>query len=227
MLSKDQVVRLSHTLILTFHGVGEPPGHVGSDEAPVWVSRQDFETVLDLVRARPEVKITFDDGNASDAAIGLPALVERGLRATFFVVADRIGKPGYLSQGQLDDLVAAGMEIGSHGLHHRPWGRLAPDALRAEIIDARDQLEQAVGRPVTEAACPFGSYRRRVLKRLREQGFERVYTSDKGWAKADQWLQARNTLHHDDAIATTSSLLKSEPRFELTRGLKLALKRWR
>lgn len=227
MPSDDRAADARRTLILTFHGVGDPPEHVGSDEEPVWVPRQSFEAVLDLVRGRSEVKITFDDGNASDADICLPELVDRDMKATFFVVAERLDQPRYLSRRQLMELASAGMGIGSHGLRHRPWGRLNSDELRAEVVEARDRLEQAVGCPVVEAACPFGSYHRRVLKMLREAGFDRVYTSDRGWTRADRWLQARNTLHHEDAVATASTLLESESHLGIAHAVKLALKRWR
>jgi len=35
------------------------------------------------------VQLSFDDGNRSDVGIALPALLERELSATFFVVAGR------------------------------------------------------------------------------------------------------------------------------------------
>ncbi len=47
---------------------------------------------------------------------------------------------------------------------------------------------------VTQAACPFGAYDRRVLRSLRGYGYERVFTSDGGRLRADRWLQARNSV---------------------------------
>ena len=47
------------------------------------------------------MRISFDDGNASDLEIGLPALLERGLTATFFVLAGRLGRPGSLDADEV------------------------------------------------------------------------------------------------------------------------------
>ena len=47
-----------------------------------------------------------------------PALIELGLRATFFVVPTLVGTPGYVTWAQLREMAAAGMEIGSHSLTH-------------------------------------------------------------------------------------------------------------
>lgn len=42
------------------------------------------------------IELTFDDGNASDLTIAAPALQARGLAASFFVCASRIGQAGDL-----------------------------------------------------------------------------------------------------------------------------------
>ena len=116
-------------MTLTFHGVGEPPRVLDRGEADVWVSKKRFAALLDAAAERNDVRITFDDGNVSDLEHALPALRARGLEATFFIVAGRIGTPGFVDASGVRQLAAAGMEIGSHGMRHRPWRRL--DALRA------------------------------------------------------------------------------------------------
>lgn len=181
-------------LNFTFHGIGEPPTAVGDAERDVWVAQPEFIAALDAIGAHDNTTVSFDDGNASDVAIALPALVERGVAGHFFVVAERIGSPGYLSASDLRTLREAGMRIGLHGMRHRPWRGLPDDELDEEIRDAKRVLEAEIDGPVSAAACPFGSYDRRVLRRLRGAGFERVFSSDGGWASASSWLQPRNTL---------------------------------
>jgi peptidoglycan/xylan/chitin deacetylase (PgdA/CDA1 family) len=188
-----------------------------------------FASVLDSVVGRPDVRITFDDGNASDVVHALPALQRRGLKATFFVVAGRLGAPGFLDDTGVRALVDGGMNIGSHGMSHRRWRQLNDHALREELCVARRILEAIVERPVTEAACPFGSYDRRVLRFLRRHGYERVYTSDRGLARPEAWLQPRNSLESGDGAGTVEQILSSEmtsPR-ALFRQPKLLAKRWR
>lgn len=211
---------------LTFHGIGPSAARaLDAGEGDVWVSRERFLAVLDAVADRPDVHITFDDGNASDLEHGLPALRERGLSGTFFVVAGRLGTPEFLSVDDVRELAAAGMEIGCHGMHHRAWRGLTDAELTEELVTAKAALEQAVGRPVTRAACPFGSYDRRVLNRLRAAGYTQVYTSDTGLARPGAFLQTRTSVHSGDGAELVRRIETS--RETLARRAKQAVKRWR
>jgi len=211
---------------LTFHGIGVPGRSLHDGEDAVWVSEGRFTSVLDAVAGRDDVRITFDDGNISDLELALPALRERGLTATFFVIADRLDVPEFLAPKHLLALMDAGMTIGCHGMRHRPWGTLDADGLQEELVDARRMLESAVGGAVTEAACPFGSYGRHSLRALERAGYARVYTSDRGPAQPDQWLQARTTITEQGAL---EPILNPELSTSgaLRRRLKLTAKRWR
>jgi peptidoglycan/xylan/chitin deacetylase (PgdA/CDA1 family) len=214
---------------LTFHGVGEPERGLDPGESDVWVSREQFLAALDSVVDRRDVRITFDDGNASDVDYALPALRERGLRATFFVVAGRLGTPRFLDAAGVRQLAAAGMEIGSHGMHHRAWRGLDDRALREELVEAKAILEGVVERPVAQAACPFGSYDRQVLRTLHESGYRHVYTSDRGSARSGDFLQARNSVgpHDGPGLLDRIASLESPSHRALLRSAKLAVKRWR
>lgn len=209
---------------LTFHGIGTPERPLEPGESDVWVSRDQFLCLLDEVADRSDVRITFDDGNAGDVEHALPALRERGLKATFFVVAGRLGSPRFLDVAGIRELAAAGMEIGCHGMHHRPWRGLDDAALHEELIDAKAILERVVQRPVTQAACPFGSYDRRVLRTLRGCGYRQVYTSDRGTARSSGFLQARNSVGPHDGPGLISRIASPESPL---RTVKRMVKRWR
>jgi peptidoglycan/xylan/chitin deacetylase (PgdA/CDA1 family) len=214
---------------LTFHGVGKPRRPLDSGEAGVWVDHDRFISVLDSVTGREDVRITFDDGNASDVEDALPALRDRKLRATFFVVAGRLGEPNFVDAAAVRELTAAGMGVGCHGMRHRPWRGLDEQQLHEELVEAKAILEETTGAPVTEAACPFGSYDRRVLQTLRRSGYARVYTSDRGTTDPHEFLQPRNTVgaqEGGDLMQRIESLEASLPQ-AMSRRAKLAVKRWR
>jgi peptidoglycan/xylan/chitin deacetylase (PgdA/CDA1 family) len=181
-------------VIVTFHGVGDPPRALEAGEERVWLTTDGFRDALDAIAAADDAEITFDDGNASDVEVALPELRARGLRATFFVVADRLGSPGFLSAEDMRELVAAGMAIGSHGVRHVPWRGLDRAELEAETAGSRATLEEALGTPVEQAALPFGSYDRRALRAARAAGYRRVLSSDGGRARSGAWLQPRTSL---------------------------------
>ena len=215
--------------ILTFHGLGTPGRDLPDGEIHYWLEVVFFESIMDLVKGRADVRITFDDSNESDFGIALPALEKRGLRATFFVVSERIGKPGFLTAEQIRQMVRVGMTIGSHGTRHRRWASLEADNLRDELHTSRSSLEQVTGGLIREAACPYGSYNRRVLRALRVAGYERVFTSDQGPATRKEWISARNTIVRSYDLPYVENVLESELRglAASLRMLKLLLKRWR
>ena len=190
-------------VIVNVHGVGDPTHALDEGEDEVWVPVERFEQLLDAAVGRPDVVLTFDDGNLSDLEIGLPRLLERGLTARFFPCAGLLGEPGRLDASGVRELHRAGMVIGSHGWAHRDWRRLdrgprGVAEVAEEMVRARRELERLTGSEVSEVAVPFGSYDRHVLRSLRRTGATRVYTSDGGWARRGTWLQPRTSIHADD-----------------------------
>jgi peptidoglycan/xylan/chitin deacetylase (PgdA/CDA1 family) len=207
---------LTQELILSLHGIGAPHEGVSSKESFFWITLPSFTTLLDnIVTAQASADIpafiTFDDGNASDALIALPELVRRGLRAAFFICSGRIGTPHYLDRIALADLLAAGMEIGTHGKDHRNWRGLDETTLNAELGEARRRIEDVCSVPVTKAAIPFGSYDRRLLRRLRHEKFECVYTSDRGLARSNAWLKPRDTVDSTWSEEHMKQVLNTKP----------------
>jgi peptidoglycan/xylan/chitin deacetylase (PgdA/CDA1 family) len=184
---------MARELIFTFHGLGEPPGSVPDGERDVWIPVEWFEAIVDALPPAG-VRLAFDDGNVSDIEFALPALMRRELTARFFPLTGRIGSAGYLSGDDIVALSTAGMQIGSHGLHHRDWRVLSEAELREELVASRKVLADLLEADVTEAACPFGSYDRRVLRALRASGYQRVFTSDGGTHAVDSWLCSRTTV---------------------------------
>ena len=130
------------------------------------------------------VALTFDDGNASDHAVALPALAARGFRATFFVCGERVDAPGGLSREALREMHAAGMHIGSHAMTHRFLITLDAAAERAELARSRELLESVVAAPVDHFAPPGGRWSRRTARTLRELDFAAVSTSAFGYNDA-------------------------------------------
>ncbi|MCP3423018.1 polysaccharide deacetylase family protein [Nocardioides pinisoli] len=194
-----------------FHGIGSPQRPLEPGEARYWITVDTFHEVLDLLADRPQVRISFDDGNASDVEIGMPALVARGLSATFFPLAGRLDAPGSLSTSDLRDLASAGMTVGTHGMDHVPWRGLDPASRHRELVTARDRLGEAVGMPVDEAALPLGRYDRQLLNHLRRLGYTRVHTSDRHRARPGSWLQARYSIRSEDTAASFGDTVLSSP----------------
>ncbi|PUB29947.1 polysaccharide deacetylase [Promicromonospora sp. AC04] len=198
---------------LCFHGIGTPPAGVPAEEAAYWIGGDTFRRVLDRVADRPDVRLTFDDGNDSDVTVALPELVDRGRVAEFFVIAGRLGRPGSLAAADVRRLRLAGMGVGSHGLHHRVWRRLSQADQHEELVVARSWLEEVLGEPVSTAACPLGRYDRATLAALRRLRYTRVYTSDRALARPGTWRQARFSLRSGDTADDVGGWLQHGDRY--------------
>jgi peptidoglycan/xylan/chitin deacetylase (PgdA/CDA1 family) len=219
--AKNSVVRG-----LNFHGIGCPQRELEPGEDRYWITIDMFHQVLDVVAARSDVRISFDDGNASDVDIGLSALLDRGLVASFFVVAGRIGSPGSLDADSVRELSRRGMTIGTHGMEHRSWRRLSTDDRQRELIDARERIAETVHRPVDEAALPLGLYDRRLLQDLERLGYTAVHASERMPGTADAWFRPRFSIHADDTVESIErDLLTDPPRTR--RAWQAAKSRWK
>jgi peptidoglycan/xylan/chitin deacetylase (PgdA/CDA1 family) len=129
----------------------------------------------------PFFSLTFDDGCASDYHEAFPALRELGMRATFFVVPALIGRPGYATWSQLREMVAAGMEIGSHSLTHPFVHELDASGIRREFGESKRVLEDRLGAAVRSASLPRGWEPPDFERILQELDYRVFCTSRVGW----------------------------------------------
>lgn len=131
--------------------------------------------------ARPDAPawmITFDDGGAS-ALPTADRLEERGWRGHFFVTADYLDTPSFLTRAQARDLHRRGHVIGSHSCSHPTRMALCPrDQLLDEWRRSREVLADALGEAVVTASVPGGYYSRGVGQAAAEAGVEILFNSE-------------------------------------------------
>lgn len=125
--------------------------------------------------------LTFDDGCESDYTEAFPVLSELGMRATFFVVPTLVETKGYVTWRQLREMVAGGMEIGSHSMTHPFLHDLDEDGVRREFGDSKMAIEDRLGQAVRSASLPRGWEPPRFEEALGELGYRVFCTSRVGW----------------------------------------------
>ncbi len=99
--------------------------------------------------------ITFDDGDVDVYENAFPIMEKYGFTGVFYLVSNYIGQPNYITVEQIQQMAAAGWEIGSHSLNHLDLIKNA-DRQREEIVQSKEQLEAMLGVPVRTFAYPFG-----------------------------------------------------------------------
>ena len=120
---------------------------------------------------RPVV-VSFDDGHRSNAELAAPALGERGQRGVFFVTAGRVGRGDTVSWHQLEAMLGAGMEVGSHTLTHPCPSALSSAELERELAESKRVLEEGLGAPIDFVASPTGYDHRRFGALARQAGYK-------------------------------------------------------
>ena len=158
--------------------------------------------------------LTFDDGAASDYTVAFPILCELKMRATFFVVPTLIETPGHVAWSQLREMVAAGMEVGSHSLTHPFVSGLERAALRHEFGESKRILEDRLGLPVRSASLPRGWESPALRDVLRELGYRAFCTSRVGWwyPGGDGLAMPRVAVRRGMLVEEFTSIINAEPR---------------
>lgn len=115
--------------------------------------------------------LTFDDGFLNTATVALPILAARGFRATVFAVTEYLGRSNdwptqppsvprlpLMDWSGLNELRAAGWEVGAHTRTHPDLTRLGLEEARLEVAQSKEALEERLGAPVSLFAYPYGRY---------------------------------------------------------------------
>lgn len=114
--------------------------------------------------------ITFDDASEGQYKRALPILRRHKLKATFFVMTVVLGKPGWLTKGQVRALDRGGMEIGLHTWDHHAVPDYDDAAWTTQLTEPKAELEEIVGHRLDVFAYPFGLLNAAAFPRLQEAG---------------------------------------------------------
>jgi peptidoglycan/xylan/chitin deacetylase (PgdA/CDA1 family) len=163
-------------IVLLYHSIGNSP--LALKEAAFRSQIEWLSSVTKIVpltkllissEAAPlQVSITFDDGYASLYAKALPTLSEFGATAAAFLNTGWIAgetrrrsdaaighypREEFLLWREVEDLAAAGWEIGSHGVDHLDLTVQPLDTVRSQLCASRARIDQMLG-----ACSPVFSY---------------------------------------------------------------------
>jgi peptidoglycan/xylan/chitin deacetylase (PgdA/CDA1 family) len=173
--------------ILTFHSLDRRSG-------PLSYTPDDFARLLDGLAAsdlpilslddllnpatRRGVAVTFDDGMASLREAALPVLRDRKFVAHLYLAVGAVGgdnrwqsqprtAPTYrmLDWDGVADLVAAGVLVEAHTMHHPDLRTLSDAGIDAEFAQADAEIARRTGRRPVHFAYPYGFLDPRVEAR--------------------------------------------------------------
>lgn len=119
--------------------------------------------------ARPVV-ITFDDGQDSVFDNAFPIMRRLNMPGVIYIVSNWLGAEGFLGPQELQEMTAAGWEIGCHSMTHSNL-RASPLGAVAEFSESRIEIEDAVQAPVLSFAYPYALAGPSLLAHARDFGY--------------------------------------------------------
>ncbi len=207
----------SKVVPLVFH-------RIVSKKPEYWEDIQEitFEKIVDYIKHQYFISknntvgqdkwlITFDDGNVSDYEIAFPILLKKKVRAIFFVIIDKIGKPGYMNWSQILEMKESGMEIGSHSLCHYSMKSLSLSEVDFELRKSKSILEDFLNIQIKSFSYPYGDYTRETNKLASEAGYTSIFTSRHGLFNSKNSLIPRNSINASMNFKNVLKVLKAKP----------------
>lgn len=132
------------------------------------------------------VVITFDDGYEDNYTHVFPVLKKYSFPATIFVSSDLMDMPGYLTIAQMREMMAHGMDIGSHTRTHVYLPELTEQEQIEEIQGSKKRLEEILGVPVKYFAYPGGGFTERIKELVRGAGYDGACTTNRGYDRLNR-----------------------------------------
>ena len=116
--------------------------------------------------------LTFDDGYDDAYTNAYPILKAHGFSGMFYVITGKVGWAAYLTWPQLRTMLAQGMQIGSHTIHHVDIGSLylySPDLAQQELQVSQAMLQKHLGILIQQFCYPSGEPFKNGSLALRQQ----------------------------------------------------------
>jgi len=162
------------------------------------------------------VAVTFDDAYRSILELALPIMQRLGVPGTVFVPTDFTGGllqwPGIdhwigsphehelsaMTVAQLQALIDAGWEIGSHTCSHPHLTQLTDAELGAELVQSRRRCEEMLARPCPTIAYPYGDHDDRVVAATDAAGYTAACTLPERFSRPTPLRYPRIGVYHED-----------------------------
>ena len=117
------------------------------------------------------VALTFDDGPGPYTARLLDEMKKRDVKATFFVLGNRVGNYPELIK-RMDE---EGHAIGNHSYSHPNLTKLSYSAIKKNMNKTADKIEDLIGRRPDVMRCPGGACNSNVKKYAKEENIPIIY----------------------------------------------------
>ena len=163
-----------------------------------WVSKgiKDYyfneDGSYDPTQKRKLLCLTFDDGPGQYTDDLLNCLEANNAHATFFMLGQNVAN----YQEQVQHILKAGCEIGSHSYDHPNLKNLDLDSVKKQFTDTDDLLIKACGQAATVARAPYGEWNQDIIDTVGKPFFTWSVDS-RDWDYKDADLDYKSVMEGD------------------------------
>lgn len=163
-----------------------------------WVSKgiKDYyfneDGSYDPTQKRKLLCLTFDDGPGQYTDDLLNCLEENNAHATFFMLGQNVAN----YSEQVQHILKAGCEIGSHSYDHPNLKNLDLDSVKKQFTDTDDLLIKACGQAATVARAPYGEWNQDIIDTVGKPFFTWSVDS-RDWDYKDADLDYKSVMEGD------------------------------
>ncbi len=190
--------------ILMFHHIRDPKPIADKIQHNLSVSPEKFRADLELLKRngyqavsiddlsrifsgelqiKKPVVLTFDDGYDDNFTQAFPDIVSAGMTGNFYIITGSVGKPAYMTAGQLKAMEKAGMTIGSHTVAHEDLAIISVDRQTKELAESKTFLKNLLGKNIADLCYPSGKYSPLTLTIAKQLGYKTGTTTKFGLAE--------------------------------------------
>jgi len=170
--------------------------------------------------------ITFDDGWSGVYDYAWPILRTYGLPFTVFVIAETLVDPAVprdwldnpagaptdmITLEQTREMVAAGVDIGSHSMRHDDLPSLGRSVCEKDLRDSKELLEDVLSRSIPTLAYPKGRHDSVVRAAAEAAGYSAAYTLPEEREEVGQFSIPRVGIYPANGVSALR--IKTHPRY--------------
>lgn len=137
------------------------------------------------------IVITLDDGYDDIYTNAYPILYKYQLKGNLMIPTGLLGNPGYLSWDELKRMVETGLIFAyDHSWSHAYLTNLGDEKIKEEILTAKLQLDEKLGKQVNIFAYPYGLENQQIVNILKENGFRAALSTIPGFIQCDSFIMS-------------------------------------
>lgn len=135
------------------------------------------------------VVVTLDDGYMDTYTYAYPIAKKYGIILNLMIPTGLLNNPGYMSWDNLKEMVNSGTVFAyDHTWSHYSLPRGDEKKIEMEVLTAKNQLEQNLGKTVKIFTYPYGSSDQKTVNVLKKNGFIASFSTIPGFYQCDSFI---------------------------------------